>query len=913
MDKKIDWEDGGVSKESLIRESEGLMRNPWENPRFTGENKLSQTAYRSYPEMMLLNGNWKFFYAENPTLIPQDFQKDFFDVSSWDEIEVPSHIELSHYGIPIYTNIQYPFEPCPPEVPEQNPVGCYRHSFDLKIESGKRYFISFQGVESFMRFYCNGRYVGSAKGRSTPAEFELTEFLNDGKNTIASEVFRWSDASYIEDQDMWWLSGIFRDVYIYALPELHICDFNVKTSVSKLFLDVSTSEKCIVKAKIPGVFECEFNSSETLEIELSDIKNWTAETPHLYELEITAGSDFLRTRIGFREIAIDSGRLLVNGRSVKLRGVNRHDFNAVRGRAVTKEDMLWDVRTMKSHNINCVRCSHYPNQNFFLDLCDEYGLYVIDEADFESHGLYDRISNDENFLPALMDRVERMYMRDRNHPSVIIWSPGNESSFGTNLECAINYLHAVDKTRPVSYFHAGTHKCVDIVSLHYPSIERIKEFLAGEDSTRCIFLEEYAHSMGNSTGNMREYWDLIESEDRLIGGCIWDWIDQGLLTKTESGTEFFAYGGDFGDTPNDSTFCINGIVSPDRRVKSSLHDLRHTFRPFVVTRNGDGSFTVENKYAFLNLNLFDIAWAVEKDGRTVSYGLVQRIDCPPGTKANFTIDHPEGEYLNITIGDVSEEQFALDAVFPAMTKIDKAPSWELPEISLCIFRAPTNNDRYFMSDFWKDALIENLSERTISSTPRRIVKRYQAVDGRDFFELELDFSASENNGIILESTITPLVDNLPCLPRAGLVMHLPKDYAFCRWKGRGPDETYSDKKLGSRIGIYTKKVSSMSEEYVFPQENGNRCDVTFCELGNADGSKKIRCESDAFFEFSVHNHTVSEYTAANHPYELPESDKTVWHIDFINAGIGNGSHGPLTLEKYRVEPIKRKRTFRFER
>ena len=924
----IDWETRG---QTLPRPAETAEESPndWENPRKTGERKLRQSAYRTYDHFQSLNGLWKFQWYPSPGRMPEKPE----EIPFTDTIEVPSHPELHGYGIPIYTNIQYPFPPAPPLVPhDANPVSNYRRTFEIPGEwKDKRIFLSFQGVDSCFRLWINGFPAGFSKGSRNPAEFELTDFVVIGSNTLQVQVYRWSDASYLEDQDMWWLSGIFRDVYLYALSEDAIDDFEVKTTLDELRVKVKTKAKGPVKISLEGVFEDEFDPDFEY-LRKVRVEPWSAETPNLYTLTLETPGDRLTTRIGFRTVRIENGALLVNGRAVLLRGVNRHEFNCRNGRVLSEEDMLWDVRTMKSHNINAVRCSHYPNRNRWYELCDEYGLYVFDEADLETHGMKDLLSRDPSWRDAFLDRVERMLERNKNHPCVIAWSIGNESGFGPNIEACAEYLHKRDSSRFVNYFHAGTNACVDVVGMHYPSLDKIREFLREENSGRPVLLEEYAHSMGNATGNLREYWELIETTPRLIGGFLWDWIDQGLERRRDDGTRWFAYGGDFGDSPNDGKFCFNGIVAPERRIKPALTDLKHTFRPFVFTYD-NAELTVRNRCVFRNLNEF----------KTQINGALFTLQCAPGetTKIDLSRVDLSAETLDIYVFDrgysVTEEQFPLRSrpvvfrkappqgrtgkegdllrfgPFAFQEKTGMLAGWNsgsgellAGELRFQAWRAPTCNDRPFLED-WRRAGFDRIEPVTegVSMEENRIITSQRAGP----FDLKFTYFLMENQ-LDLTTEITPRGE-LPCLPRIGIRLLLPREFHLFSWYGRGPGETYRDRKLGSWFGDYSRPVENLWYDYVSPQENGNLCDVSCAELRSETG-RGIRLLSALPLETSVHFWTAEEIEKAEHTFQLPESRRVVWNIDHANAGVGNGSHGPATLEQYRVHPGRISFTIRLE-
>jgi beta-galactosidase/beta-glucuronidase len=886
INRNINWEGGEDLPGGIASIASGAAE--WENQNAFSPAKLPPHADRNYSRRLSLSGKWEFEWFENPAAAGGF---DLFNATFRHTAEVPSHPELNGFGIPIYTNIIYPFEPTPPQVPhDDNPVSCYRRDFEVPQSwLDDNIFIRFDGVDSFFYLWLNGIQVGFSKGSRNPAEFDVSKLVREGKNQLVVQCLRWSDGTYIEDQDMWWLSGIFRDVSLYALPDTHIVDYEVSTTTDTLRLSVKTSRPCRIKVSLQGVFEDEFDSGE-LYVRQVNVKTWSAETPELYDLCITAGTDTVSLKTGFRTVEILHGELLINGKPIKLRGVNRHEFNCRRGRAITYDDMLWDVKTMKEHNINAVRNSHYPAQSAWYELCDEYGLYVFDEADLETHGMKSALSTDSSWEAAYLDRVKRMLERNKNHPSIIAWSIGNESGFGRNIEKCADFLRRRDPSRPVNYYHAGTDKCVDIVDMHYPHIAAIREMLQEEQSGRPILLEEYAHSMGNGTGNMREYWDLIESEKRLIGGFIWDWIDQGLVKSGSDGKEFFAYGGDFGDTPNDFQFCHNGIVAPDRKVKPALADLKHTFRPFVFRYAPGEGLIVRNRYSFKDLNEFT----------TIVNGQALVVDCPPGAEASIAwSDTPDT--FEISVMEAAKE-ISYDQIESGIKPV-YIPAAELSErdfdfhrnIEFQLWRAPTNNDRPFIES-WRDAGFDRLQLETVSSERRdsNIIIEQQCAQFRVVFNYVI-----LDGGFRLTTEFIPLM-MLPVLPRVGIRLRLPLEFQCLSWYGRGPFENYRDRKYGARIGAYSARVEELWNSYVMPQENGNRCDVQIAALTANDG-RTLAVYSTEPFETSVHYHTAGELDRALHEYELPSAESVYWNIDHLNAGVGNGSHGPRTLPEYQIE------------
>lgn len=624
------------------------------------------TSTRS-PWIFSLNGDWKFHWVKQPSERPLDFYKVNFDDQSWKYITVPSNMEMEGYGTPIYTNITYPFKNDPPRVmgavpadwtaaKEPNPVGSYRKEFKLPADwDGKEVFLHFDGVISAMYVWVNGKKVGYSENSFSPAEFNITSFLKPGKNLVAVEVYKYSDGSYLEDQDMTRFSGIHRRVYLMAVPKLHIRDIavnnqfedhfskailsidaHVKNSGRKLksaaYLDASLLDPAgnvAVKFKPVQVDRLQKNreAAYVLKAEVDQPELWNAEHPVLYnvllELKDAEGNtlEAINIKHGFREVSIRDGQLLLNGEPILLKGVNRHEIHPTLGKAVSVESMLQDIMLMKKHNINTVRTCHYPNDPLWLKLCDAYGLYLIDEANHETHG-HQQIAKYPSWQPAIIDRTVRLVERDKNHPAVIIWSLGNEAGGGPNFVAARQAVKNLDTTRPVHY--EGMNSVADIESNMYPSVDYIIK--RGEaDSEKPYFMCEYAHAMGNSVGNLQEYWDAIESHKRLIGGCIWEWVDQGLAVPVPgdaSGAVYYAYGGDLGDKPNDGTFSIKGLVTSDRQVKAPLLEVKKVYEYVKFKDAGivDGKVLLINKYDFTNLSGYQFHWTVLEDGHVIKEG-----------------------------------------------------------------------------------------------------------------------------------------------------------------------------------------------------------------------------------------------------------------------------------------------------
>jgi len=686
--------------------SESASRE-WESPRLVGRHRLAARAtfipFDSETDAMagergqssrfqILNGRWRFYYAQAPCAAPLNFTEADFDDSRWDNITVPGHWQLQGYGHPHYTNVNYPFPVDPPRVPSENPTGLYRREFDVPDGwTGRQIILHFAGVDSMFTIWVNGREVGMSKGSRLPAEFDITPAVRAGRNVLAVRVLQWSDGSYIEDQDMWWLSGIFRDVYLLALPKVAVFDYSVRTHLDddgrkgRLQLAVtlrnfgqSNATGCTVKARLldadgqavlkrtlTAKADMPADGEATVEFsaEVIDPVRWSAEDPYLYTLALSSvdaegnALEHVAGKVGFRRIERRGNVFLVNGMAIKLKGVNRHDTDPDLGRAVTYERMLQDVLLMKRHNINAVRTSHYPNDPRFLDLCDTYGLYVIDECDLECHGMRPRrfheLSDSEEWTEAYVDRMRRMVQRDRNHPCVVMWSLGNESGGGRNFHAMAAEARRLDATRLIHYEADPECRDSDVFSLMYPTLDCIQCIVDGRPAPRWgsghfppeLFADkpflccEYAHAMGNGPGGLMEYWDLFYQHDRLMGGCVWEWADHGLRKRAADGQEYFAYGGDFGDEPNDGNFVCDGLVFPDRTPSPGLIEYKKVIEPVLVEAVAleHGRVRVTNRYDFLSLDHLAMTWEVSADGKVLQSGRMSTPKVAPHRSKVVTI------------------------------------------------------------------------------------------------------------------------------------------------------------------------------------------------------------------------------------------------------------------------------------
>ena len=1011
----------------------------WERPEVVGINKepghctlvpyghlrralkLDRTQSRYY---MSLNGDWKFNWAEKPADRPVEFYKPGYDVGKWAEIPVPSNWQMHGYGRPIYLNMRYPFKVDPPFIPhDYNPVGSYRRDFRiLNRWKDRQIFLHFDGVKSAFYVWINGRKVGYSQGSMTPAEFNITEYLKPGENTLAVEVYRWSDGSYLEDQDMWRLSGIYRNVYLFAAPQVHIRDFAVRTDLDDNYTDatlmirpkianyadrdlkgwtveaqlydhegetvlgaaLSRTASSIVGERYPQRDNVKFGLLET---KIENPRKWSDENPYLYALALTlkdAKGEVVEVescRVGFREVEIKNGELLVNGKSVKLFGVNRHEHDPDHGRAIPVSRMIQDIKILKTHNINAVRTSHYPDDPTWYDLCDEYGIYLIDETNLETHGLGGFFSNIPAWNTAFVERAIRMVERDKNHPSVIIWSLGNESGCGPNHATMAAWMHDYDPTRPVHYEGAVGRPVdpyyVDMQSRMYARIPQIIRMATRTDDDRPMVLCEYAHAMGNSVGNLREYWDAIRSHKRLIGAFIWDWADQGLRKKSPNGKEFWAYGGDYGDNPNNGNFCCNGLVMPDRKPNPSLYEVKKVYQRIHVTPVDakDGTFAVHNEYDFSDLSFTEVTWELTVDGKVIQDGILPKMSVAAGAQENIRIPFKKPNLLSgaecrlkITFALADDTSWAQKGHIVAWdqfkipfeaSKSDTMDLHEMPSLELKqTAKKITVIGKDFEVAFAKDSgalesyvhngtqlvaspLVPNFWRVPIDNDngngmPRRLGVWRKAGPNRSAKAVRTEqvnpqiirvtseagigvgkqsscgtvYTVYGNGDVVVEIAVTPRGRNLPKLPRFGMQMAVPGRFNKLTWLGRGPHETYWDRKTGAAFGLYSGSVEENIHTYVRPQENGNKSDVRWMALTDADGVGLMAVGMPTI-DISAWPYTMADLEKATHIHELPGRDTITVNIDYRQMGVGgDDSWGARTHPEYTLPAKPYKYSFR---
>lgn len=659
------WEDLTVLE--VNREAARSYYIPYRDVASADANKRGRSPY-----YQTLNGSWKFQYYDNVRRVPDRFFEESNDVTAWDDLIVPSCWQVNGYDQLHYTNINYPFPCDPPFVPEENPAGLYVREFQLSESwDGKEKYIVFEGVNACFYLWMNGEFVGYSQGSRVPAEFNVSKYLRAGKNRIAVMVLKWCDGTYLEDQDLWRFSGIFRDVYLLSRSPKHIRDVFIKQELAadfkkaNLVVEIDANGNGLLDVNMQlldrnGLVVAEKGSAIEKEgiirLEVENPVLWNAEQTNLYRLYVQAGEEVLRFTVGFRKVEIVDGIFRINGQAIKLKGVNRHDSHPELGQTIPINHMIRDLKIMKQHNINTVRTSHYPNDPRFLDLCDEYGVYVVDEADLECHGIaiaenwangaFHKLSVNEAWRSSFVERAVRMVERDKNHASIIMWSMGNESGYGANHQAMAEWTKQRDSSRPVHYEGAAPHyngspdvECLDVESRMYSTVEYIEEYAKDANNSKPLFLCEYSHAMGNGPGDLKDYWDVIYKYPKLMGGCVWEWCDHGIQTTTTEGTPYYAYGGDFGDKPNDGNFCIDGLVAPDRKPHTGLLELKKVIAPVRLEEEDlqSGKVKLTNLYDFIDLLHISIHWKLERNGQTIQQGQIYQVEVLPHASVVLSI------------------------------------------------------------------------------------------------------------------------------------------------------------------------------------------------------------------------------------------------------------------------------------
>lgn len=1035
----------------------------WENHHVLHINRLpARAAFVPYRQKVgdssySLNGEWKFRWTPVPDERIFDFYRTEFDDSGWEDFLVPSNWENRGYGTPIYVSAGYPFRIDPPRVmgtpkedyttyKERNPVGQYRRTFTLPAhwEGDGEVLLRFDGVMSAFYVWINGEKVGYSQGSMEASEFNVTRYLQKGQNQIALEVYRYSDGSYLEDQDFWRFGGIHRDITLIHTHKVAFRDYTVRTlpakpgcyddfilQVDPAFVvrqgelgvgyrakaelkdmqgnvvemtDLEGRQVSGLEVDVPEVLDLEHKASRMnlwypqrgprrmgrMQAIVKSPHRWTAETPNLYKLHLTLMNEKgevvqqIEQRVGFRIVEIKNGQMLVNGAPIRFRGVNRHEHHPVNARVMDEQTMLQDILLMKQANINAVRTSHYPNVTRWYELCDSIGLYVMDEADIEEHGLRGTLASTPDWHAAFMDRAVRMAERDKNYASVVMWSMGNESGYGPNFAAISAWLHDFDPTRPVHYEGAqGVDGApdpvtVDVISRFYtrlkqdylnPGIpegedkeraenarwERLLEIAERDNDNRPVMTSEYAHSMGNALGNFQEYWNEIYSHPRMLGGFIWDWVDQGIYKQLPDGRTMVAYGGDFGDKPNLKAFCFNGIVRSGRETTPKYWEVKQVYSPIslgfirgkVEKEVLKGSrLTVTNRHHHVGLENYRCLYTLLKNGRFARQGEIILPEVAPGQATDvalpdFRIDTEADVRLHVRLvlrkdelwakagHEVAAFRFALNEAMMAMTDrrplkplaIGESPRHDvlgmLSGLRMQAFRAPTDNDKSFgnwLAKDWKNHRLDAPVVRTI--VPLRDTTRADGIP----HQYKVEKYCYEKGAIVVTTDYLTYTDGtvdieqnyrfegeLPELPRLGLNFMLGEQYGNISWYGRGPIESYPDRKEATYIGRWESTLEEQYTPYPRPQDGGNHEEVTDLRLTDHRGHGIRISAIDTPFSFSALPYTAEDLAGATHDCELVPRKQVVVSIDAAVLGLGNSSCGPGVLKKYAIEKKKEHR------
>lgn len=1013
-------------------------REPYEDPLVSGINRdQSRTTAYSFATVadalngdrnksgryLSLNGEWDFAFALKPGDEPQDFYKG--KVSGWKKISVPSSWEMQGYDKPIYKSAVYPFRPVnPPHVPKDyNAVGCYQKTVTVPADwKGMNVILHFGGVSSAYKLWINGKFAGYAEDSFLPSEFNITPYLQEGENIISVWVIRWSDGSFLEDQDQWRMSGIHREVYLMAEPKLRIADFFYQTKLDKDYKDALLGIRprienltgkempgYVLKAQLydannqpvlqeplskktdeiineihPRLDRVKFGLMETT---ISNPKKWSPEEPNLYKLLLTLEDstgkilEVKTCKLGFRSIEFrkSDSKLLINGKLTYLYGVNRPDHHPTRGKALTREDILQDIKTIKQFNFNCVRLSHYPSDPYLLDLCDEFGIMVIDEANLETHGLGGKLDHDPQWTAAYIERVSRMALRDKNHPSIVMWSLGNEAGSGPNHATMAGWIKDFDITRPLHYEPAmgspkdegyidpsdsrylksndHSHRIqnpldqyyVDVVSRMYPS-DYTAPLLANQPNGdhRPIFFCEYAHAMGNSAGNLIDFWNQWRNTPRIIGGCIWEFKDQALEKTDATGVKYYAYGGDFGEKYYDD-FTIKGIVTADGRPKEAMYECKRIFQPILVewADSVRGIIRIINRSEVKNVNTYTAFLSVREDGKIISTQQMGGIDVAPATTVEFPVSKwlpklkPSSEYhvdVKFVLQkatawtesgfEIASDQLRLQPVKKQekeivhkagvhadetndfitvkgdgfVIKFSKKKNGGLSSyvvngkekivepITPHFTRPLTDNDKRGWKPQrklrqWYESKPELVSSSISTNTEKELVIKTRYSLIHDSAVVFVDYTIA-GNGVMKVDYSLQVKPGLPNIPKIGMQMGIDSANTQIEYFGLGPFENYIDRKYGSDVGLYNQNIYKFMEPYVVPQENGNRTDVRWMYINNPKSKDGLLIVADSLLSMSAWPYTEENIQRAKHTIDLKPAGFITLNIDLIQMGVG---------------------------
>jgi len=908
-------------------------QNDWENPAVLGINKLPYHATLQLPskqkeckEIVSLDGQWYFHWSKDPESRPVGFEQKNYDVSQWDKITVPGNWQTQGFGKPIYVNMQYPFHRDRPSVTgepnkdwyaydHRNPVGSYVTYIPVtKDMLSKNLILHFGGVHSAMYVWVNGKKVGYSQNSMSPAEFDVTPYVNVGLNKLAVEVYRWSDGSYLECQDMWRLSGIFRSVQLWVRPLVHIADYKVEAvpnedySQAQVTADIAICNMGKKKVKdvsvffktyehgsdrsqrvVPdGYYACapEILPGDTVQVKITyrifHPRLWSAEKPNLYPFSIELKDEHFDNHFGVKRVECVGEVFKINGKNVKLRGVNRHDHHPVTGRYVDDATYEQDITLMKQANINFLRTSHYPDREYLYELCDRYGIYVMDEANQESHGYgyaNHEMGEDPEWERAHVDRAVSLVQRDKNHPSIIFWSLGNEGGVGPNLKAMREAIVALD-TIALPFCDTDRSQS-DIYDDGYLTPERLASE-AKKISDRPFMMREYAHAMGNSMGNFQEYWDVIYNDSSICGAAIWDWVDQGILKK-ENGVEYFAYGGDFGDQPNDGAFCINGLIAPDRIPHPHYYEVQHVYQPLQFIRESNGSIRIINHDCFTDPSEYDITYdTITINGECLLNVEARLKEDKLWAKKGFAVASEQFVLTPYTFPQTADlkqqtSNIAIDGNTLTSWIVDGKEMLQAPLEPY--FWKPENDNQHAAGFARRTAVWKNATDVTVN---------YTIINERSI-QVEVDYH--------------PTGTDKPVMPKFGMRMRLPADYTYIDYYGRGPWENYPDRKRSAFLGRYQMPLSAYETEYIHPQDNSCRTDVRWFDITN--GQRTLHINGCQPLCIRAWDYGEEDLEVAKHPHEIQRGRFVNLNIDLNVHGVGGvDTWGARTLPQYTIDGNK---------
>ncbi len=947
---------------------------------FSNQSKLAETDYKNErflsDRVLMLSGEWDFAYFEKLSNVPNELDTD---KTEFDSITTPSTWQRTGYDQIAYINTRYPFPKHPPHIPEDVAVGIYRKKISVSGNADRRV-ITFLGVAGALGLYINGGYAGYSEGSHNTAEFDITKLLKDGENEIVAVVYKWSNGTYLECQDMFRENGIFRDCYIISQGENYINDFFLRplknsngTYDLKISLSGKFSENTNIKISANGLFKTELkNQTETVISSLNPLE-WTAETPNLYEVIITLNDDentqeVIRTYLGFKDIKIEGEVFLFNGKAIKTLGVNHHDTHMTKGYAMSLDDYELDIKLMKEYNCNTVRTSHYPPDPAFLTMCDMYGVYVIDEADIETHGFYampgtyrpNRLSNNLKWATHYLDRVIRMYERDKNHPSITMWSLGNEAGGYRCQDACYRYLKKISPEIPVHYEGVirTSRWAYDVISRMYATQDLMRSILEGKANKKYkgkpFFQCEYAHAMGIGPGGLDEYVDLFYSSKQFMGGCIWEWADHSVYD--ESAKYKWTYGGDHNEPIHDGNFCVDGLFYPDRKPSSGALEMKACYRPVRAKQIENNKFELWNTRYFKDISDIEISYTILVDGKPAESGHIDTVINAQEKKvieisSSVLQDTDKDIFVNFIYTDkMSKNEIATEQIIVSKAKIQNNFSGKAAKITESngkisvafkngemifdkksgltswkkngkeylnsspfdgdkgfvphLYRGVIDNDRFIVM-LWKrlglDTAKSKLAACEVTDNGVKCKYNFVAKGILILASAYIDYEINENGKALITAKLKKVCPFTNNLPRFGLHAEMISALENVEYYGRGPAENYSDFKEHSPIGIYSETVADMAHKYIKPQDSGNRGEVKFCTL-STDKDEKIEFSAyNNTFNFNANHFTLEQLKKANHIEDLPDVATTFVAVDGFVRGTGSNSCGPAPSKEHLID------------